>query len=44
MKDLNDIVEWIDIGNRTLFYPLDVKMQLCIFENSYQEVAGGSFR
>lgn len=44
MKDLNDVVEWIDIGNRTLFNQIDVKMQLYIFENSYQEVAGGSFR
>jgi len=35
MKDLNDIVEWIDIGNRTLFNQIDVKMQLYIFENSY---------
>lgn len=44
MKDLNDVVEWIDIGNRTMFNQVGVKMQLYVFENSYQEVVGGSFR
>jgi len=44
MKDLNDIIEWIDIGNRTMFHQIDVKMQFYVFENSYQEVVGGSFR
>lgn len=44
MKDLNDVVEWIDIGNRILFNSIGVKMQLYVFENSYQEVVGGSFR
>jgi len=44
MKDLSDVIEWIEIGNKTLFAPLDVKMTLYLFENSYQEVEGGSFK
>lgn len=44
MKDLNDVVEWIELGNKTLFTPLGVKMQFYVFENSYQEISGGSFR
>ena len=44
MKDLNDVIEWIELGNKTMFNKLDVKMQLYVFENSYQEVAGGEFR
>lgn len=44
MKDLSDVIEWIELGNKTLFAPLDVKMTLYLFENSYQEVQGGSFK
>ncbi len=44
MKDLSDIVEWIELGNKTLFAPIDVKMTLYLFENSYQEVENGSFK
>ena len=44
MKDLSDVIEWIDLGNRTLFNPVDTKMTLYLFENSYQEVEGGSFK
>jgi hypothetical protein len=35
MKDLNDVVEWIALGNRTIFQQVGVKMQLYVFENSY---------
>ena len=35
MKDLSDVVEWIELGNRTLFNPVDTKMTLYLFENSY---------
>jgi hypothetical protein len=35
MKDLSDVIEWIDLGNRTLFNPVDTKMTLHLFENSY---------
>jgi hypothetical protein len=35
MKDLSDIIEWVELGNRTLFNPVDTKMTLYLFENSY---------
>jgi hypothetical protein len=35
MKDLNDVIEWIELGNKTMFNQLNVKMQLYVFENSY---------
>jgi len=44
MKDLSDIIEWVEIGNKTIFNPLDIKMTLYLFENSYQDVEGGSFK
>ena len=44
MKDLSEVLEWIELGNKALFNTLDVKMTLYMFENSYQEVQGGSFR
>ena len=44
MKDLAEVIEWIELGNKALFNTLDVKMTLYMFENSYQEVQGGSFR
>jgi len=44
MKDLADVVDWIDVGNKTMFNPLNVKATLYMFENSYQEVEGGLFR
>jgi hypothetical protein len=44
MKDLSDVIDWIELGNKTLFSPLDVKMTLYLFENSYKEVQGGAFK
>jgi hypothetical protein len=44
MKDLSDVIDWIELGNKTLFAPLDVKMTLYLFENSYKEVQGGAFK
>lgn len=44
MKDLADIIEWIEVGNKTIFNPLDTKMTLYLFENSYEQVEGGSFK
>lgn len=35
MQDLSDVIEWIDIGNKTLFEPLGVSCTLYVFENSY---------
>ena len=39
-----EIIEWIELGNKALFNPLDTKATLYLFENSYQEVEGGSFK
>ena len=35
MRDLAEIVDWIELGNKTLFNPLDTKATLYLFENSY---------
>ena len=32
------------MGNKTLFNPLDTKVSLYLFENSYQAVEGGTFK
>jgi len=37
MKDLAEIIDWIELGNKTLFNPLDTKATLYLFENSYEE-------
>ena len=37
MTDLAEIVDWIELGNKTLFNPLDTKATLYLFENSYEE-------
>lgn len=43
-KDLAEVIDWIEMGNKTLFNPLDTKATLYIFENSYHGVEGGTFR
>jgi len=35
MRDLDEIIEWVDMGNKSLFNPLDCKAILYIFENFY---------
>jgi hypothetical protein len=44
MKDLNDIIDWIDVGNKTLFNPINLKVCLYMFENSYEETEQGQFK
>ena len=44
MKDLAEVIDWIEMGNKTLFNPLDTKVSLYLFENSYQSVEGGAFK
>lgn len=44
MKDLEDVLEWIDMGNKVLFNPLEVRMSLFLFENTYTPMEGGSFK
>lgn len=36
MKDLGDIIDWIELGNKKMFHQLNVKLTLNIFENSYK--------
>jgi len=43
-KDLAEVVDWVEMGNKTLFNPLDTKATIYLFENSYEGVEGGSFR
>ena len=35
MRDLGEVLEWIELGNKTLFNPLDTKATLYLFENTY---------
>lgn len=44
MKDLEDVLEWIDVGNKVLMNPLQVKVTLFLFENTYTPMEGGSFK
>ena len=43
-KDLAQVIDWIEMGNKTLFNPLDTKATLYLFENSYQAVEQGTFK
>ena len=43
-KDLAEVIDWIEMGNKTLFNPLDTKATIYLFENSYHGVEGGTFR
>lgn len=35
MRDLDEVIEWIDLSNKSIFSPLDMKATLYLFENSY---------
>ena len=35
MKDLADVVDWIDSGNKALFNKAGVKATIYLFENAY---------
>ena len=35
MKDLADVIDWVETGNKVLFNPANVKASLYLFENSY---------
>ena len=41
LKDLNALLEWIDYGNKFIFNPLNFKMVLYLFENSYKKGPNG---
>ena len=38
------MIDWIEMGNKTLFNPLDTKATLYLFENSYEPVEGSTFK
>jgi len=40
LKDLNALLEWIDYGNKYIFNPLNYKVVLYLFENSYRVQEG----
>lgn len=42
ISDLTEIIDWIELGNKTLFYPLDTKATLYLFESSYKETGDES--
>jgi len=42
LEDLGEIIDWIELGNKTLFSPLDTKATLFLFENSYSELSESS--
>ena len=44
MTDLGDVIEWVEVGNKTLFNQLETKAQLYVFENTYAMVEGGGFK
>ena len=44
LKDLGQVIDWIEMGNKTLFHPLDTKATLYLFENSYSPMEGGTFK
>jgi len=42
LEDLGEIIDWIELGNKTLFNPLDTKATLFLIENSYSELSESS--
>ena len=44
MRDLGNVVEWLEKANRAMFNHFDIKCVLCIVENQYSEIEGGLFK
>ena len=44
MRDLGNVVEWLEKANRAMFNHFDMKCVLYIIENQYTEVEGGVFK
>ena len=44
LRDLGNVVEWLEDSNRAMFNHFDVKCVLYIVENTYSEVEGGVFK
>ena len=39
LHDLGEVLDWIELGNKTLFNPLDTKATLFLFQNVYTDQA-----
>ena len=39
MRDLSEVLDWIEVGNKTLFNPLDTQATLYLFDNQYYETS-----
>lgn len=37
-----EVIEWIELANKTLFNPLDTKATLYLFESQYKETESGN--
>lgn len=44
MRDLTNVVEWIEKANVSMFNHFEVKAVLYIIENQYTEFQGGQFK
>jgi len=41
MRDLNEIIELVELGNELIFIPIETKITLYLFENKYTTADGG---
>ena len=44
MKDINNIVEWLEKANEAQFYHFNVKCIFYVIENQYSDADGGVFK
>jgi len=44
MRDLSNVVEWIEKANRAMFSHFDMKCVLYIIENQYTEIEAGKYK
>jgi len=44
MRDLSNVVEWLEKANRAMFKHFDMKCVLYVVENQYSEITEGTFK
>jgi len=44
MRDLSNVVEWIEQANKAMFNHFDMKCVLYIIENQYNEIEVGKYK
>jgi hypothetical protein len=44
LRDLGNVVAWLEKANRAMFNHFNIKCVLYIIENQYTEVEGGVFK